>query len=106
MPIFDKEQVRLFEQLSDIPMSKFEALVQDAIKYRTIGELYVQAVINNSPTEEVFIKRVLDMVEMDENGGGAASSAAIDSITFIYPLNELLEYAKDNPVTLYKRGSS
>jgi hypothetical protein len=44
------------------------------------------------------------MIEMDENGGGAASSAAIYSITFVYPLNELLKYAKDNPVTLYKRG--
>ena len=52
----------------------------------------------------IFFKKVLDIVEMEENGGGAACKSALDSIIFIYPLNELLEYVKSNPITLYKRG--
>ena len=104
MPIFDKEQVRLVEQVLEIPMSEFDNLVQDAIKYRIIAELYARAIRQNSPTEKVIFKRVLDIVEMEENVGGAVCKSAIDSILFIYPLNELLEYVKNNPVTLYKRG--
>ncbi len=75
-----------------------------AIKYRIITEIYARAVRYDSSAEKVIFKKVMDMVEMDENGGGAASKAAIDSILFMYPLNELLEYVNNNPITFYKRG--
>ncbi len=105
MPIFDKEQSRLVEQIAQIPLRDFEHLMRDAIRYRIFFEFYERELGYFNFHENTLFQEVYGKIETEENESGAVYLDAINSVNFMYPLNELLEYAEENSINLFKKGN-
>ncbi len=103
-PIFDKEQARLVEQITQISLEDLEELMQDAILYRTFLRLYHKEKYIDFDRNSLF-QNVHEKIKTEEKERGGLYSKASYSVEFMRPINELLQYAEENPMNLFKKGS-
>ena len=105
MPIFDKEQVALVEEVLEISPYKFNELVEDAIKFRTLKRMEERAILRNEIEDYKYFNRVIFQINNQEFDTTASYLDAENSTKFILPIKKLLKHSEENSIDLFKKGN-
>jgi hypothetical protein len=105
MPIFDKEQVALVEEVLEILPHQFNELVEDAIKFRILKRMEQRALLHDEREEYDYYSRIISHISNQEFVTTSPYLAAEYSTKFTLPIKKLLEYAEENSITLFKKGN-